>query len=334
MMDRLLIVSDYLPEDGARLGPDDIDTIRQAQHINAVAESLGFATDLARFRGDIQALKDIIIQLKPHVLFNMGEGDFAAQVALVAAALHVPYTGGDARSLLLTTNKLWTKAVARRHGIPTAARYCQNDLQTLPQEMKLSGRYILKAVSLDGSVGMGGDSVVDCPRVEHLSRRLERLSAKHGVPFFAETFLSGRELKIGVIETQAVLPLMLPLKEIKFKAGSPGFLHYGVQWDDTHPDQRLLETRLIPSDGLEASPQEKIALDLWELFGVSGYARIDLKEDDHGCLHLLELNVNPGLSPDAGFTESWLATGRRYEEMIDTILKSAVSRHEGERAAA
>jgi D-alanine-D-alanine ligase len=67
---------------------------------------------------------------------------------------------------------------------------------------------------------------------------------------------------------------------------------------------------------------------------VHGYVRVDLKEDARGRPHLLELNVNPGLSPDAGFTESWLTTGRSYEEMIATILDSAVERHVDQRADA
>jgi D-alanine-D-alanine ligase len=333
-MKRLLIVSDYLAEDGASLGPDDIDTIRQAQRIRLALETLGFATDLVRFRGDILALKNTLLDSRPDILFNMAEGDFAPQVALLAAALQVPYTGGDARSLLSTTNKLWTKAIARRHGIPTATWYCLDDLQQLPREFRLGGCYIAKAASLDGSMGLGDDAVMETPRRGQLLERLDRLAARHGVPFFAEEFLPGREFKISIIETQDELPRILPLREIAFKDGGPGYLHYAAQWDNAHPDQRFLATRFVACGCSEISEHKKMALDLWNLFGVQGYARVDLKEDARGRPHLLELNVNPGLSPDAGFTESWLTTGRSYEEMIVTILDSAVERHVHQRADA
>ena len=46
---------------------------------------------------------------------------------------------------------------------------------------------------------------------------------------------------------------------------------------------------------------EDVAKACWRLFGLRGYARVDFRVDAAGRPWVLEVNVNPCLSPDAGF---------------------------------
>ena len=74
---------------------------------------------------------------------------------------------------------------------------------------------------------------------------------------------------------------------------------------------------------------ERIALECFHLFMVRDYGRVDLRVDDHGRIHVLEVNANPCLSPDAGFAASAREAGLSYGDMIGMIVDFAIQREKG-----
>ena len=59
------------------------------------------------------------------------------------------------------------------------------------------------------------------------------------------------------------------------------------------------------------------------LFGLAGYARVDFRVDGDGRPWILEVNVNPCLTPDAGFAAAAFEAGLSYHGLIGEIVDAA-----------
>src|SRR5439155_15811870 len=67
-----------------------------------------------------------------------------------------------------------------------------------------------------------------------------------------------------------------------------------------------------------------MALEIWQLFGLRGYARIDFRVDDRGQPWVLEINANPCLSPDAGFAGALAKAEIPFEGAVEWIVADAL----------
>jgi D-alanine-D-alanine ligase len=68
---------------------------------------------------------------------------------------------------------------------------------------------------------------------------------------------------------------------------------------------------------------QKIALECWNGFELTGYSRIDIRVDENNTPFVLEINANPCLSKDAGFFAACEKAGLRYEDMVRRIIYDA-----------
>jgi D-alanine-D-alanine ligase len=69
-----------------------------------------------------------------------------------------------------------------------------------------------------------------------------------------------------------------------------------------------------------------VALTCWQVFGLDGYARVDIRVAADGALHVLEVNPNPCLSPDAGFAAALAAAGIEFATAVRWLVDDAVQR--------
>jgi GNAT superfamily N-acetyltransferase len=76
-----------------------------------------------------------------------------------------------------------------------------------------------------------------------------------------------------------------------------------------------------------------ISLAAWRICGLRGYARVDLRLDEHGEPYVLEVNANPCLSADAGFMAAAGEAGLTAREVVGRILEEAVHRQPRDRRA-
>ena len=61
------------------------------------------------------------------------------------------------------------------------------------------------------------------------------------------------------------------------------------------------------------------------------WSRIDLRLDNHGQPNIIEINPLPGIMPDptenSSFPKAARAAGINYNDLINTVLASAVKRY-------
>ncbi len=172
--------------------------------------------------------------------------------------------------------------------------------------------------------GLDDGSVVGGNAVEQVvaTRR-----AQFGGEWFAEAFVPGRELNVGIVAGPAG-PRVLPIAEIRFvdfPAGKPAIVGYAAKWQVDSFEYRNTP-RAFGVEREIAERAERLALDCWRLFGLAGYARVDLRVDAAGRPWVLEVNANPCLSPDAGFAAALAAAGIDFEVAISWLVADAVHR--------
>jgi D-alanine-D-alanine ligase len=320
---KVLLMTDRLPEDAEGLPADEVDTAKQAGQVADSLRKLGHEVALFRYTGDHESARAALEGAKPSLVFHAVESAHAIAASLLAAAMRTPQTGAGPRALLLTEDKLLTKALAASAGIPVAAGLSARDLRRVPRPNALGG-FIVKARRLAASIGLDPDSMLADATPVRLLEAIEERERRFGTEFFAERFLPGAEYKIGLLEIDG-RPAVLPIREIRFDRNGSGFLHYSLQWDPGSPEQDSLSIRFLDPGSPKSRQLSRLALTAWEAFQMRGYGRVDVRDDEGGNPHLLEVNANCGIADDSGFFESWAHAGGGYDEMIRAIVSAGLA---------
>jgi D-alanine-D-alanine ligase len=129
---------------------------------------------------------------------------------------------------------------------------------------------------------------------------------------------------------------VLAISEINFSGlpeGEPRIVSYRAKWDEDSPLFNF--TAPICPANLTKRLENRIkdiAIRSYQCIGCRDYARIDMRSDSRGGIHVLEVNPNPDISPKAGFARAARAAGYTYSDIILRIAASAMER--GARVAA
>lgn len=310
--------------------------------VTAVAEALrriGHDVRIVTCGLDLQSLRRRLTSGPTGGVFYLveslaGSDALAHLPACLLEHLAFPHTGAPASALMISQQKLLTKDVLRRAGLPTPFWYANGTPapeQNLDETDSFSGRFLIKATNEHASIAMADDGVVDVTGAMELSERLGQWSRVHGRACFAERFVAGREFNVSVLATPDG-PTVLPLAEIDFSAFPPDKPHivsYAAKWDKTsfeyhHTPRRFPE--FLPGDTL-AERLKDLAVRCWNVFGLRGYGRVDFRVDPLGNPWIVDVNANPCLSPDAGFVAALAAAGLEFERAIEWILEDMVYVH-------
>jgi D-alanine-D-alanine ligase len=300
----------------------------EAATIAATLEQLGYETATVPIGLDLTALERALAKLAPYAVFNLveslaGHGQLLHLVPALLEVLRVPFTGCSSAALALTSHKLLAKRELLRAGLPTPA-ICERGAGD-------GERYIVKSVWEHSSLGIDDGSVVGGAAA--VAKVLAARRTEFGGEWFAERFVPGRELNVAVIASDRG-PRVLPIAEIRFDgfpADKPAIVGYAAKWHTDSFEYRNTVRRFGVEPELTASA-ERLALECWRLFGLDGYARVDLRVDADGAPWVLEVNANPCLSPDAGLAAALAHGGIAYPAAIGWLLDAAVQRVNGERA--
>jgi D-alanine-D-alanine ligase len=187
---------------------------------------------------------------------------------------------------------------------------------------------IVKPEREDGSAGIDRRSVVH--NRGDLRDQVATVIEQRKQAVVLQRYIHGREMSISLLGWP--VPRVLPPGEILFRGlpeGHPHVLTYESKWC---PD-----TVACTSTGSVAAvlrPPElrrvvAIGRRAFDVLGLRDYGRVDVRLDERGIAHVIDVNPNCDLTPGAGFALAAERAGISYAGVIWQILRSALGRREG-----
>ncbi|MFH1851518.1 MAG: D-alanine--D-alanine ligase [Candidatus Neomarinimicrobiota bacterium] len=327
---KALILHDTVAADAA---PDTQDVLVQARHVRQALEELGYTVEIIPVTLDMETLRRRLVTAGPEIVFNLVEsianqGCFSAWVPALLDSLDLAYTGASAETLFLTSSKLLTKQLLQAQGLPTPA--WETRISLTGGKAFEPGEYIIKPVWEDASIGLDEDSVVAVETARELAHAWTKIPGIDSLECFAERYISGREFAVALI-ADGDRAWTLPPAEMVFNDYAPGkhrILGYRAKWDEESFEYRHTNRRfdLPAEDHALALTLTALADRSWSAGGGRGYGRVDFRVDEAGHPWILEINANPCLAPDAGFTAAAERAGLTFTGTIDLIVRDALRR--------
>ncbi len=264
------------------------------------------ATDLARIAADADKLDAAFI-----LLHGVHGEDGTMQGFL--ELLNIPYQGAGVLGSALAMDKNLAKTLYRLHGLPVAVweMAVREDIAA-PESLlaKLSLPLVIKPVRQGSSLGM---SIVRQP--EQLPAALET-AFQHDSEVMVEEFIKGREITVGVIGNDELMPL--PLIEII-------------------PDERYdffdYEAKYKPGATREVCPAEvddqirekaqQYGLVAHQALQLKGYSRTDMivRGDE---IFILETNTIPGMTETSLLPQAAAEAGLDFADLLDRLIELAM----------
>ena len=290
-------------------------------------ERLGYEVEVVGLHANLRVLAAAIDRFRPQVLFNLLEDFHGVAVNdqhLVShlELLGIPYTGCNARGLLLARDKAISKKILAFEGIavPSFAVFRRGEKVSAAERVPFPA--IVKSLIFDGSVGISQASVVKTEA--KLRDRVRYIHQEIGTDAIAEHYIEGRELYVGILGRKRLRSF--PVWELAFKKRPPStrlIATERVKWSDKY--QKRLGVRTAKAKLPEAKAKEisGLARQIYRLLELSGYGRIDFRMRDDGAVYFLEANPNPQLAYGEDFAESAEKGGLSYEGLISQIVETA-----------
>lgn len=242
-----------------------------------------------------------------------GHGDGTIQAVLEQEG--IPFTGSGFHAAALINDKILSKMVFDRAGIPTPR------WKVLTKDEYEDGLFaaehfgfpfVAKAPSEGGSFG------IELVRSEKELNRLSDVFAYES-PILIEEFIRGDFYTIGVLEQDGELTTLPCVQGIEIEKGQrkcdPDSLLL-FTGDYITGDAKLPEELLVKMEGM--------ARKVFCITGARGVARIDFMvgKDDQKP-YVLEINAVPGLKPRSLLPGEAERAGIVYEDLIEGILLEA-----------
>ena len=308
---------------------DDLDVLAQVNFVSETLRELGHTISAVPITLDLRAAIESIKHINPEIVFNLVESinsveKFIHFAPTLLEYLKIPYTGGDAHALYITTNKVFAKELMHSANLPTPPWLTQENITSSQFEIKLP--CIIKPICDDASVGIDEDSIVyDFQQLEEI---LKNRSAQFG-DCFAEAYIPGREFNLSILANSDG-PEVLPAAEIRFMdfpESKPRIVGYQAKWDENSFEYQntIRSFEFDKVDQLLLNRLSELALRCWNVFKLRGYARVDFRVDKQNNIWILEINVNPCISPDSGFVAATRKAGLTFEQVVARILADSIN---------
>jgi len=307
-------------------GKDEQDVLVQAEAVHRSLSAMGHEPSLLPVTLDLKKTEADLGRIRPDLVFNLveslaGTGRFIHFAPALLEHLSIPFTGAGSESLYITTGKILSKERLRYAGIATPGWIAGN--RQTGSDINFDPPYMIKPAWEDASIGLDDASIV-YDRA-NLARVFREKADRFG-NCFIESFIDGREFNVSLLAGEHGVQV-LPVAEILFKdfpADKPRILGYDAKWETGSFAYRNTPRNFdFPEkDNVLLEQLADISRRCWDIFDLRGYARVDFRIDRDSKPWVIEINANPCISPDAGFTAAVDRAGLSYDRMIERILKN------------
>jgi D-alanine-D-alanine ligase len=297
---------------------DELDVLDQVGHIEKHLIQLGVSVDRKgitdRFMDEIA----ILAAAKYDFIFNLVEsiknkGELNYFIPAVLNLYSIPYSGNPLEAMFVTTNKTMAGKIMTNAGIghPLSYKISQSS------ELVPGRKYIVKPIWEDGSLGITPDSVFIC--APGFEQKLEGMDDSH---WFIQDFIDGREFNMSVLGGVKG-PEAMPPAEIVFVDFDrrPKIIDFKAKWEMNSFEYVNTPREFPVLDKSLESKLKETAINCWNLFGLRGYARVDVRTDSNNDVYVIEVNANPCISPDGGYVAATMQGGYKFTEVLARILE-------------
>ena len=295
---------------------DELDVLNQAVLVETALAELGYNTERVIFDLNTNNLSDLLKNRNIALVFNLVETiNESGRLSFVAPGMlelfKVPFTGSGAEAIFMTTEKIVCKTIlsVNKMNTPSWAKYIS--------EIDPEKYYIVKPISEDGSVGIDDALILQGHEIKEIPEG-----------YFAEEYIHGREFNISIIgakEGCQVLPPAEMCFSDDYYETKPHILGYKAKWDESSMEYQNTTRSFQFEDadkGLITELRE-IAGKCWKIFGLKGYARVDVRVGADHLPKIIEINANPCIAPDSGFVAACNRAGLTNTEIIKRIITDA-----------
>jgi len=299
---------------------DELDVLDQVDYIEKNLHDLGINTYRKGITVDFMKEIAALAAEPPDFVFNLVEsinnkGELCYFVPALLNMFSIPYSGNPVEAMFITTSKVLTGKTLENAGINNPGKYMPSEHKKL-----LPGRrYIIKPIWEDGSLGITGESVFTF--TPDYKDKLKKYKDTH---WLIEDFIDGREFNISVLAGKNG-PDVMPAAEMvfyNFSDDRPKIVDFKAKWEEGTFEYENTK-RNFPGNKLNPVLKERIdsiALQCWNIFGLKGYARVDMRIDKNDIPYVIEVNANPCMSPDSGFAAATKAAKLPFAEVLRRII--------------
>jgi D-alanine-D-alanine ligase len=282
------------------------------------------------FEGDINLLQNLYSFIPPDpdngkpagMVFNMSygiQGD--ARYTHVPAMLEmagIPYTGPGPQSHAICLDKVVTKLLFEKHGIPTP----KFRVMSGPKESAKGLQYPLIVKPRHESTSLG---IRIANNRNELEEAVNAVLTEFQQEALVEEYIEGREVAIGLLGTDPAE--ILPMVELAFEDRDIKILTKPDKFhrSGTEP-QKICPA---PMDARLETKLKKIALTSYRVCKCRDYARLDIRLDRDGNPYVLEINSMATLGQKGGFVLAARTAGYNFKQLIWRIVDLAHERYFG-----
>ena len=300
---------------------DELDVLDQVEFIESNLIGLGIKTTRRGITASFMKEIEELYSEKPDFVFNLVEsinnkGELSYFIPALLNLHSIPYSGNPLEAMFTTTSKILTSRILRTSGINNPKAYMPSQ-----HNMLITGnKYIVKPVWEDGSLGITEESVFIYNN-NGIADRLKKLDDTH---WFIKDFVDGREFNLSVLAGENG-PEVMPAAEIVFKnyaEGKPRIVDFKAKWE-MDSFEYVNTVREFPGNEINPVLRKKLietALKCWNVFGLRGYARVDMRTDAGENPYVIEINANPCISPDGGFVAATKESGIEFPTVLSRII--------------
>lgn len=235
--------------------------------------------------------------------------------------LGAPYVGCGVLTGALGMDKELCKLLASFYGIKIAPyikleKTGKYDMAHLEAAVKALGYPVfVKPMSLGSSVGVTrvDDGKALPSAIDKAFKYEGNILVEKGIDKAREVFCSvigdGKEIHTSLCG--------------ELKTVSSAFFDYKAKYEDPHGCDMN-----VPADIPEAMQDEmrKASATIFKVLRGKGFARIDFLLGLDGQFYFSEINTLPGMSATSLFPQLWEASGKKYDDVLDILIKTAFDR--------
>lgn len=225
----------------------------------------------------------------------------------------IPFTGCDFYQSALTFNKRDTLSVLAKFGVPKAQSVYASKSDVLDKSKIIKELGLPLFVKANRSGSSLGVSKVN--QEEEFDKALET-AFEVDDQILIESFLDGREISVGVVKLNGKTTVLGHTEIIP----QNDFFDYESKYSG--------ESKEITPADITREIQDKIdqtAIKIYDALNMTGFSRVDFIIMNN-VPYFIEINTNPGLSPQSIFPQQVAHKGIRFSDLLDSEIQQALNR--------